>query len=726
MRKILLSLSLLTLTLQASAQTQIGNTDFETWENLGQNSVEPINFNSFMTADIGSFFGSGLVAGKQVDRSSVKRPGSTGNYSALVWARSILGVAANGNLTCGRINVGSATATDPSNHNKSVITDVLFSEAFNDTPDSLVVWVKYKPVNVGAGHQARVSCAIHTNAAYRDPNDLANTSLTRAVAQLNISYNSNTWQRISIPFVNVNASLTPAFIITTFTTNKTPGVGSVGDSIYVDDMELIYVPKASFTASGSSICAGGSLNFTSTSTNYPTSYSWNFGDGSPASTTQNPSHQFATAGTYNVTLTVTNQWGSTTSTVTAITVNALPDASLSYAQASYCPADTDPVPTAANAGTFSSTAGLVINSSTGAVDVSASTQGTYTVTNSYTGTCSNTGTTTITINPPANSSFAYPSNTICAGGANETPTVTDPGTFSATPAGLVFANTTTGEINVSGSSLGTYTITYDATGSVACPTSGSSSSISITITSNPDASFTYAQAAYCANATDPSPVFGVGANGGVFSSTTGLTINSNTGEIDLSASTAGTYTVTNTIAASGSCPMTDESFNVTINALPAVTLGNFTDVCVYNPAFALSGGTPAGGSYSGTGVSGGNFNPATAGVGTETITYSYTDGTTTCSNTATNTINVEECLGLNDNEINTVSVYPNPTDGKLTLSNLVGNTAFKVVSVSGQVVLSGVASTTANSIDLSSFENGIYVLQLSQEQGLQTIRIVKK
>ncbi len=725
MRRILLSLSLFTLTLQASAQTQIGNSNFESWDNYGTSSVEPTNWNSFMNADVGSFFGSGLVAGQQVDRSPLKRPGSAGSYSARIWCRSILGVAANGNMTCGKINAGSATATSTSNYNKTVLGDALYSEAFTDTPDSLVVWVRYRPVTTNAGYQARVSCAIHTNVAFKDPNDLTNTTTCKAVAQMNISYASNTWQRLSIPFVNVNASLTGAYILTTFTTNKTPGVGDIGDSLFIDDMELVYVPKASFTADLTTVCPGGSVAFTSTSTNYPTSYSWNFGDGSPVSTAQNPSHPFTNPGTYNVTLTVTNQWGSTTSTVTTITVSTPPNASLSYPQATYCPADTDPVPTAANPGTFSSTAGLSINASTGAIDLSASTPGTYIVTNTYTGTCSNTGTTTITINPPANSSFAYASNTICATGANETPTVNDAGTFSATPAGLVFVSTTTGEINVASSSVGTYDVTYTATGSAACPTSGSSSTISITITSSPNAAFSYANSAYCADATDPAPVFGAGANGGVFSSTAGLVINPNTGVIDLSASTPGSYMVTNTIAANGSCPMDAETSLVFINALPTVTLGNFTDVCVYNPSFALSGGAPSGGTYSGTGVSGGNFDPSTAGVGTETITYAYTDANG-CSNTATNTILVDQCLGLETNELATVSVYPNPTDGKLILANVSGNTAFNVVSVSGQVVLNGTVSATANTIDLSSFENGIYVLQLTQEQGLQTIRIVKK
>lgn len=716
MRKILLSLSLLTL--QASAQTQVGNSTFEAWEASTSELAEPVNWNSFKSAS-GSWSSFG---GQQMNRSTSVRPGSTGVYSARIWSRSVLGVIAQGNMTLGRIEMGSTTANSTSNYNYSSTGSGTYSEAFTDTPDSVVMWVKYKPANTGAGHMARVSTVIHNNTNnYQDPWHVAGSN-TIATAMLDFPYSGGNWQRISIPFTYVGIPSNAAFVISTITTNNIPGGGSANDSLYVDDMELVYVPKANFTSTATTICTGGNVTFTNTSTNYPTSYSWNFGDGSPVSTTQNPVHQYMTAGTYTVILTVTNQWGSTTSVPVTVNVNDPDDATFSYSQGAYCANAGNQTPTVVDAGTFTATpAGLSINPTTGVIDLAASTAGTYTVTNTTSGACPDTETTSITVNAASDASFNYPSNTICLSGANQTPATAEAGTFSSTPAGLVFVSTATGEINVSASTAGTYTISYNVGG--ACP---DMTQTNVTLTTNPDAAFTYAQGAYCADATDPTPVFGAGANGGVFSSTAGLTINSNTGEIDLSASTAGTYTVTNTIAASGSCPMTSETFTVIVNALPNVALGTFQDVCVYNPAFALTGGTPTGGTYSGTGVSGGNFDPAAAGLGSETITYSYTDATTTCSNTATNTILVEACLGLEDNEISTVSVYPNPTDGKLMLSNVAGNTAFKVISASGQVVLNGFVSNTANNIDLSSFENGIYVLQLIQEQGLQTIRIVKK
>ena len=100
---------------------------------------------------------------------------------------------------------------------------------------------------------------------------------------------------------------------------------------------------------------------------------------------------------------------------------------------------------------------------------------------------------------------------------------------------------------------------------------------------------------------------------------------------------ATTYTVTGTdvngCSASTSIP-------VTLHTPPVVTLGNYNTVCVNTSPFALTGGSPSGGIYSGPGVSGGIFNPSTAGAGTHTITYTYTDANG-CSAAASSAIIVK-------------------------------------------------------------------------------------
>lgn len=77
-------------------------------------------------------------------------------------------------------------------------------------------------------------------------------------------------------------------------------------------------PTANFSASQTNITTGSSINFTDLSTGNPTSWSWSFQDGTPAtSTLQNPTNiQYNTAGTYNVTLIVTNANGNDTETKT--------------------------------------------------------------------------------------------------------------------------------------------------------------------------------------------------------------------------------------------------------------------------------------------------------------------------------------------------------------------------------------------------------------------------
>lgn len=79
---------------------------------------------------------------------------------------------------------------------------------------------------------------------------------------------------------------------------------------------------------------------------------------------------------------------------------------------------------------------------------------------------------------------------------------------------------------------------------------------------------TYPSAALCADASDPTPTITNNAGAGTFSSTSGLVINSTTGVVDISASTAGaTYTITYTDTDAETA-----TFDLTINTLPSVTV----------------------------------------------------------------------------------------------------------------------------------------------------------
>ncbi|MBU3661170.1 MAG: hypothetical protein FGM14_14955 [Flavobacteriales bacterium] len=235
MKKITLNI-LLFSSLGVFAQQQIGNSSMESWDNVGQTSEEPTNWNSFKTGTGGlSSFGS-----QQVGRSTSIRSGASGSYCARIYAKSTLGVVANGLLTVGQVNMGSSTANSPDNYNFTKTADENFSEALTSTPDSIVFWVKYTPIN--ASHQARVHAILHDSYDFRDPIDANSAPHTAARAELNYGTTGGNWVRKSVPFVYEAQipAVNVEYILVTFATSSTPGGGSANDEVLLDDIELIY------------------------------------------------------------------------------------------------------------------------------------------------------------------------------------------------------------------------------------------------------------------------------------------------------------------------------------------------------------------------------------------------------------------------------------------------------------------------------------------------------
>ena len=213
---------------------------------------EPQGWHSFVSAT-GPF--SGFVKGNtgQFVQSDEVRPGSKGAHSAVISSQSVIGVNANGNCTNGQIYAGSMTAADATgNYNFSDPKNTGFNTPFQGRPDSIAFWAKYLPADKNPNNEvnkARMSAIITTSARYQDPEhpDSVYTDMKIAAAVMNYSATADMgWQRISVPFAYYpnNLDKQPAYILTTFTTNHVPGGGSSEkgklDSVYIDDVELIY------------------------------------------------------------------------------------------------------------------------------------------------------------------------------------------------------------------------------------------------------------------------------------------------------------------------------------------------------------------------------------------------------------------------------------------------------------------------------------------------------
>jgi PKD repeat protein len=92
-------------------------------------------------------------------------------------------------------------------------------------------------------------------------------------------------------------------------------------------------PVADFTSSQTIVLVGQAVQFTDQSANKPSSWTWDFGDGS-SSALRNPSHAYANAGKYTVSLTSSNASGSDTETKTDyISAGIPPSAGFTVSQA---------------------------------------------------------------------------------------------------------------------------------------------------------------------------------------------------------------------------------------------------------------------------------------------------------------------------------------------------------------------------------------------------------
>lgn len=238
--------------LNASAQSsyQLRNSGFEEpWiEYKGSKTgtvLQPSGWHSFPSAS-GSMAGTANAKNEpRVVSSKDIRPGSTGEASIVFYPRTVLGIIANGNLTTGRINAGSFIATDAKgNYNYTDTKEGSdFCNPFAGHPDSVSVWVKYTPAKDDSN--ARLNIVLHDKGYYQDPvADPATKEIVVAQANLDYPTTEKKWKRLSIPFTYTEqfaaGKVKSAYALASFSTSSVAGGGAATDSVYIDDIEMIY------------------------------------------------------------------------------------------------------------------------------------------------------------------------------------------------------------------------------------------------------------------------------------------------------------------------------------------------------------------------------------------------------------------------------------------------------------------------------------------------------
>ncbi len=298
-------------------------------------------------------------------------------------------------------------------------------------------------------------------------------------------------------------------------------------------------------------------------------------------------------------------------------------------------------------------------------------------------------------------------------------------------------------ISVVAADAGTYTVTVGATG--ACSSSAVTSTNAVLVVGTPPTITTQpANRIVC----EGSPATYTVVTGG----TPAPTIfqwqeSTNAGVSWTNLTTGGSFTSIFTIPAvtiamnanlyrvivTNSCGQTITSNNasLTVNAKPLVTATALpARICLTNNTAIPLVGSPAGGTWTGVGVSGSNFIASNTSVGTYTLTYTYTNASG-CTSTATITANVvadgADCNQIRLLRDDAVILYPNPNNGKFNIrinSSIYSFLGMQVYSSSGQLVhkqsFNQLVYGQVIPIDLSKLPSGPYMVRFYYDGGART------
>jgi hypothetical protein len=191
---------------------------------------------------------------------------------------------------------------------------------------------------------------------------------------------------------------------------------------------------------------------------------------------------------------------------------------------------------------------------------------------------------------------------------------------------------------------------------------------------------------------------------------------------------AGTQAITYSYTDANGCT-NEATQTITVNPTPTVTLtGLPSSLCVNHNSITLNQGLPAGGTYSGTGVTGGTFNPTAAGTGTHVISYTVTQSG--CEGSAQSSIIVDGCLGIETEDATVVSVFPNPATSELNVifeNTSASDASIVLETTDGKLVYQTVAKgmTTFNEkIYISDLPTGIYFIRIESASASFIQRVI--
>lgn len=187
-------------------------------------------------------------------------------------------------------------------------------------------------------------------------------------------------------------------------------------------------------------------------------------------------------------------------------------------------------------------------------------------------------------------------------------------------------------------------------------------------------------------------------------------------------------TTTYYVRGEGDCVTPYACASITVEVLEAEPFTDFPDLwCVTDLPVPMFGGQPEGGIYAGPGVSDGIFDPSAAGVGTHTLTYTYS-APQGCLLTAELEVTVDFCTGIDASQAEQpLELFPNPVRDRLFVRAAEAVTHAELFDATGRRV--GAWSPMAERFELpmEGMTGGVYFLRVQQRSGTIAVeRVVRE
>lgn len=601
----------------------------------------------------------------------------------------IVGVFGPVNLPAPAIGVNTHNFATPFNWDgtSNVIIDICFE---NDPNSTGILYTNNTTVAANT-----VSGYTSVRGYYADNSSLCNTSNTgtsaTSTARPNIIFKGNSLPGVTtIDWTTGVTSVGTGSVVSVAPTTTSTYTATLTDNhscIVMSTPVTLTVnttPTVSAVASNTAVCAGSPATLTASGA---TNYTWTSGG---TSATENVTPTALTV------YTVTGETSGCSSTATvSVDALAVPSVSVAASSSSLCSGNSTTL-TASGATNYTWTSG----GTTSTEVVTPSTTITYTVTGEATG-CSGTATVAINVTATPTVAAATSNATVCTGNS-ATLTASGATNYTWTSGG------TTSTESVTPTALTVYTVTGE--------TGGCSSTATVSVDVNsiiPTVTVSSSNASVCSG------------------SSATLTAGGATNYTWTSGGTSATEVVTPTVltvytvtGVTSGCSNT-ATISLGVNQTPTVSaVASQTLLCDDGSTgssilTASSNGT----SYS---WSDGATTMTTVVTPSATTVYTITATGNGCSADAYVTVTVSNCNGIKDLASDEISIFPNPTNGNVTISvpaSVEGNVSVEVYDAIGKLTIKENITNNMSNVNLSKLEDGMYMFKIINNN--KTIKIGK-